>query len=265
LRQSLSDANHPGEFLMESDSIIKYTKASDVERVYRQWSAPDLQKFRLAVGESDLMILASSDCRSLVMEHLKHVRMQIKEYIYHHPLFATTLEPFVSPDPAPEVVQWMIDVSTVAGVGPMAAVAGAVAGAIGRSIAAGIPDLIIENGGDIYFRSSKNRTVSIYAGNSPLSGKVGIVIPPSPEFGICTSAGTVGPSLSFGRADAAVILSTDVALADAVATATANRVTNVADLEKALNFAKGLPGVTGVLVIKDDQLAVWGNIELTSI
>ncbi|MCA1989441.1 MAG: hypothetical protein LDL07_09915, partial [Desulfarculus sp.] len=79
---------------------------------------------------------------------------------------------------------------------------------------------------------------------------------------VCTSSGTVGHSLSLGRADAATILAKDAALADAAATALGNRVRTAADLATALDWAQGVPGVLGALVIKGSQLAAWGEVEL---
>jgi uncharacterized protein len=105
--------------------------------------------------------------------------------------------------------------------------------------------------------------VSVFAGPSPLSERLAIELKPRPEpYGICTSSGTVGPSLSLGRADAAVIISQSAPLADAAATAAANRIRTTADLTLALDFARSITGVEGVLLIKDDKLAVWGNIKL---
>lgn len=145
----------------------------------------------------------------------------------------------------------------------MAAVAGAVAEWVGKAIAKRSRDVIVENGGDIFMRSSRVRKVGIFAGDSPLSNRVALEIrPEQTPLGICTSSGKVGPSLSFGKADAVVVLSPSVSLADAVATACGNLVQTTDDLERALKLASEIPGVSGILVIKDDRLAVWGSIKL---
>lgn len=243
--------------------LSPYRKSNGVERTYRQLSAGDLQKFRICIGESDLMVLAPLDLEKRLKRQLGHFRRQLKQYILDHPGFAETFEPVPRDEQAPELVRWMIAAGIRAGVGPMAAVAGAIAGMLGKNIEAEVRDLIIENGGDIYLRSSRNRVIAVYAGTSVLSNRVGLVIPPTAGMGICTSAGTVGPSVSFGKADAIVILSPDVALADAVATATGNLVKTVHDFQRALAFVQKIPEITGVLIIKDDRMAAWGQIELT--
>lgn len=240
-----------------------YQKHYDVDRDYRSLSAPDLQKFRIVIGESDLLILSSHDIRDEIRRLLRLYRRQLKEFIYKYPVFQTTLTPYPVGPETPELIQRMSEAGTKAGVGPMASVAGAIAGLIGENTGSETPDLIIENGGDIYLRSTEERLIAVFAGNSPFSMKIALKIPPKPDgLGICTSAGTVGPSLSLGKADATVIISPDVALADAMATAVGNTITKTSDLWPAIDFAKKIPGVTGVLLIKDDKMAAWGELTL---
>lgn len=261
MRKSLSDAGYSSKLLMPG--IDEYRKRNDVERFYRSAVASDLNKFRVAVGESDLWILASADIQAQVKKLLTLYRRHLKEYIHNYPGFAATLQPYPADHEAPELVQKMITASAKAGVGPMAAVAGAIAGLIGRDLKNNCPELIIENGGDIYLHTKTPRTISIYAGQSIFSLKLGLQLPPQPDgLGVCTSAGTVGPSLSLGRADAAVIISPDAALADAVATAAANRVQKISDLPAAIELARAVPGITGAVVIKGDKMAAWGSVDL---
>ncbi|MCM8761299.1 MAG: UPF0280 family protein, partial [Candidatus Omnitrophica bacterium] len=150
------------------------------------------------------------------------------------------------------------------GVGPMAAVAGAIAESVGRDLVLYSDEIIIENGGDIFMKTFKKRTLGIYAGeDSPFTGKLAIEVGPAEDgIGICTSSGTVSHSLSFGKSDAVVIISDDTALADAAATAAANILKTPDDLNKAIDFAKGISGVTGVLVMIQDRIGMWGKVVL---
>ena len=110
----------------------------------------------------------------------------------------------------------MIFAAQAAGVGPMAAVAGALAEQVGQRLLKSTSEVIIENGGDIFIGARQILTVGVYAGGSPLSLKLGLRIDPAKGIrGICTSSGTVGHSLSFGKADAVCVLSDSCALADA--------------------------------------------------
>ena len=84
-------------------------------------------------------------------------------------------------------------------------------------------------------------------------------------LGLCTSSGTIGHSLSFGLADAVVILSKSAILADAAATAVGNRVKDKKDLEKAAAFAGSIKGVLGGVIIIKNTLISWGEVELLSL
>ena len=140
---------------------------------------------------------------------------------------------------------------------------GAIAEYVGRDLQPRVQQVIVENGGDIYFSVRDAVKVGVYAGASPLSNRLAVAIAPQGHaFGVCTSSGTVGPSLSLGRADAAMIIAPSAILADAAATAAGNRVQTAADLEAALAWARQIPGVSGVLLIKDDKLALWGECRL---
>lgn len=240
------------------------------ERFYRKdHRQVDLVHFQLALAETDLDIGVckerfSPELVEWVKEMILASRRPLEEYIQRDPGFLSALTPYTVLPDAPLIVQTMAEAGRLAGVGPMAAVAGAVSELLGKSIAKRSRDVIVENGGDIFLRTSRIRRVGIFAGNSPLSNKVAIEIrPDQTPLGICTSSGKVGHSLSFGKADAVVVLSPSVPLADAVATACGNLVQTIDDLERTIEFASEIPGVTGVLVIKDDRLAVWGSVKLS--
>jgi ApbE superfamily uncharacterized protein (UPF0280 family) len=148
-------------------------------------------------------------------------------------------------------------------VGPMASVAGAIAQFVGNELSAFSPEIIIENGGDIFLKSRKDRVVGIYAGKSPLSGRFGLEIEgKETPLGICTSSGTVGHSLSFGRADAAVVVAESALVADAAATAVGNRVSTTGDIDSGLEYARKSKLLKGAVIIKDDKMGIWGDIRI---
>ena len=160
----------------------------------------------------------------------------------------------------------MTTAANLAGVGPMAAVAGAFAEEVGTMLAEQTAEVIVENGGDIYVHVTEPILVGLYAGSSKISGKLALRIKPGQSpLGLCTSSGTVGPSLSFGRADAVVVLSTSTALADAAATALGNLVGSPKDFDRALIAAEQIEGIKGVLLVCDNNIAVRGDLELTRI
>jgi len=236
-------------------------------RTYRQWvTSEDLVAFSVMVNETDLLISAKSDLSSQALEIVQKCRAGLEDYIKGHPLFALTLEPMRVEDNAPAVARNMALAAEAVGVGPMAAVAGAIAREVGTWLLQFSDEVIVENGGDIFMRSLRPRLVGVYAGESPLTGKIAFVIQPEDTpLGVCTSSGTVGHSLSFGLADAVTVFSPSAALADAAATAIGNRVQSAEDIPKAIEFAQHIPGLSGVAIVKGDVLGLWGKIQLRSL
>ena len=234
------------------------------ERFYRKWAkTTGLITQEVIIGETDIFISAEKDIKKTAQRIVKGYRDKIESYIKLNPQFRTSLEPLDLDLHEPDIVKDMIRASKLAGVGPMASVAGAIAEFAGKELLSYSGQIIIENGGDIFLKSDVERTIAIFAGDSPLTGKLFIKIKSQDTpLGICTSSGTVGHSLSFGKADACVIISKSTSLADAVATAMCNRVKRKEDIRSALSFAMSINGVKGTLVIYGKEFGVSGDIEL---
>jgi ApbE superfamily uncharacterized protein (UPF0280 family) len=237
------------------------------ERHYRSWLARDgLVPFRVTVKETDLYILARTSLEREAHEAVINFRHQIEEYIRANPLFQTSLDPLPDDPWAPKIVKELLAASQKAGVGPMAGVAGAVAEFVGRELLAKTPEVVVENGGDIFLQSNTERKIGLFAGESPLTMKVGVRVPPErTPLGICTSSGTVGHSQSFGKADAVCVISPSAALADAAATALGNRVGGKGDIERVLEAGQKITGVEGMVIIVGDALGAWGEYELVEL
>jgi ApbE superfamily uncharacterized protein (UPF0280 family) len=237
------------------------------ERKYRNLLLDQrLTSFQVRVKETDLYLRATRDLSENARQSVLLHRYHIEGYILGHPDFLRSLTPVPPDEFAPPIVRRMIQAGQTAGVGPMAAVAGAMAEAVGEDLLEESPEIMVENGGDIFLACSRETRVGIFAGNSPLSLRVGLVVPAAGHpWGVCTSSGTVGPSLSFGRADAVCILSPSASLADAAATAVGNLVGTPGDLEKGLQKAKAIEGVSGAVIILGEKLAAWGEIKLVEI
>jgi uncharacterized protein len=233
-------------------------------RTYRtRMARRGLVGFRVAIKETDLWVLAGRDLTGEVREVVLQERARLEAYIAAHPAFVTALTPWPDDPFAPGVVQEMIAGAQRVGVGPMAAVAGALAARVGRALAPWSEEVIVENGGDLYLAITAPATVALFAGKSPLSHRIGLRIDPEMSpLGVCTSSGTVGHSLSFGRADAACVVARDAVLADAAATALGNRVREAGDLAAALEWAAGIPEILGAVIIVGDKLGARGQVEL---
>jgi ApbE superfamily uncharacterized protein (UPF0280 family) len=233
-------------------------------RSYRHWIRDaDLVTFNVVAGETDLCISAGTNLKRKARRLVEKYRGALEGYIERHPVFLDALEALPVDGEAPHIVKAMMEAAVRAGVGPMAAVAGAIAEFVGRELAPFTPEIIVENGGDIYLKSLKKRVVGIYAGKSPLTGQLGLEIEAADTpLGICTSSGTVGHSLSYGRADAVISLAGSAALADAAATAVANLIERPADIDSGLERARGIEGLRGVVIIIGGDMGFWGEVRV---
>lgn len=241
----------------------KYT-----DRFYRSFGDHSrLVYYHVEVGESDLWIGidASSANESLpetALELTVEARSDVLKAIEESPDFQTALSPL---EDHPSFPQPMTEASRKAGTGPMAAVAGFIADRVNEGLCSlfSPKKLLVENGGDISAWAEDEIRVGIFAGPSPLSGRLGVTVPClGQRRGICTSSGSVGHSLSFGKADAAVIICESAALADAYATAAANRIHTRCDLSVVIEELKAEPHILGSILIFGEEIAVAGGCPL---
>ena len=233
------------------------------ERTYRSLINKDnLVSYNVKIAESDLFISSDTNLTGSAEKSLIKHRNSLEAYIKNHPKFRTSLLPLPEDDLAPPIIRDMLGKSKICGVGPMAAVAGAVSEFVGYDLLDQTENLIIENGGDIFLKTKNKLTVSIYAGESALSYKVNIIVKPEDSpLGICTSSATVGPSLSFGKADAVCVISKSATLADAAASAIGNRVKSKKDIKTALDYGIKIPGVKGIIIICGNDMGAIGEVE----
>ncbi|WP_346861859.1 UPF0280 family protein [uncultured Draconibacterium sp.] len=241
------------------------------ERTYRtQFNSERFLGFEVKHLETDLWIgvdPASFDekMRSVAQSKIECLRTTFDKYIEKEPFFKKSLKPFQPSEAAPKEAVEMAEAAEKAGIGPMSAVAGLFAREVGQEILQNfsVEELVIENGGDIYLCLKDELVLSVFAGESILSERIGLVIPAKKEaFGICTSAGTVGPSISYGVADAVVVVCDDILLADAFATALGNKVKSPDHVEKVIRQAEKYPEIQSLLIICEDKVGIKGENEM---
>jgi uncharacterized protein len=195
-------------------------------------------------------------------EAIRIHRAALETFILSNPYFQLTLEPYECPENAPEVVRRMTKAGNTMGIGPMSAVAGTISALAVEAMAeAGAAYAVVDNGGDIALINDRPVVVGIYAGQSPIKN-LGLIFEPRDSItGVCTSAGTVGPSISFGMADAAAVFSDDVSLADAAATALGNEVgIGKEAVEASFKAVKEIPGIKGAIVVQGEYIGIWGQV-----
>ena len=239
------------------------------DRTYRDSVRPQdgEVRFQVAVEQTDLLIVAEKDMHAEIASYVSQVRGEIKNWIMFHPEFAESLTPIEVPDSAPDIIRAMSRASALCGVGPMAAVAGAVAQAVGDHFVVDSPNLLVENGGDTYLQSSRERVVALLA--EPDTGAmVGLRLETGAfPVALCASSGTIGHSLSLGSGDLVAVRAKDARLADAAATALCNLLQSEADIDRVLKQAKALAeyGLEGVFAQFDKKIAAWGELELVAL
>jgi hypothetical protein len=233
---------------------------------YRKAISQKLVCWRTEHRETELFVCAQERLETQAYNAVVQLRAVLDGYIKKHPHFGSSLLPVEPLRDAPSVIADMCRAGKAAGVGPMAAVAGAFAAHVGRDLLIYTSEVVVENGGDVFMKTEEQRTVGIYAGCSPVSMKLGIVVDScETPVAVCTSSGTVGPSLSFGCADAAVVVSHDACLADACATRLGNEIRSAADISRALNMIAAIPGVTGAVAVVGEACGAVGDIMLTAL
>lgn len=224
------------------------------------------QKAHFQFKQTIVTILADkAEYIDAAKEEILKSRLIIENYIAQNPFFEVTLEAYEADKNAPPLIQEMIEAGHTFGIGPMSAVAGTIAGAAVRKMKrCGASFALVDNGGDmaIFNKTDRPTVVGVYAGTGGIQN-LGFSVAPSDEIiGICTSSGTVGPSVSFGKADAAVIFSKNLPLADAAATALGNALkdTGAENIEKALSVVSNVDGIDGAVLIQGGDIGFVGKV-----
>ncbi len=256
------------------------------QRQYRERCAPRQGErvFQIVRGESDLRILVGGgqeeqtqqELAAHMCQTLERLRADVSSWARVYPEFRTSLAPLPLPENAPQVIQRMYAGAALAAVGPFAAVAGTISQMLVEAHKEQFSDIIVENGGDVYMHSSKERVVALLAQPQSVENAEDSAHDGTAYLGLrfteqdfplalCASSATIGHSLSLGRGELAVVRARDGALADAVATAMGNRLKGASSVQQALDFGQSIEGVEGLFVQCDDALGLWGAMELVAL
>lgn len=222
-----------------------------------------LIKEAFSIKETNCTIISDSEeAISAAISSIKHNRRLLEAYVSNHYEFLYSLTP-IHITKGPKIVKLMAQVSEKAGVGPMAAVAGALADlAVKDMLKTGCKVAVVEDGGEISAVSDRPIDVALMAGKHPLSKKIGFRLEEFP-IGVATSSAIYSHALSFGEAEAVTIFAENAALADAVSTAIGNLVKgdhHQIAVKKAIEKAMSIEGVKGAMIIYRNQVGFGGCI-----
>jgi hypothetical protein len=212
------------------------------------------------IKQTAVTIISERDHIGTAKDAIFDARSQIEDKIAQDPYFAITYEPYAASPDDGIVVKKMCSSSFPASVGPMAAVAGAVAEyAVMKMRDAGAEYAIVDNGGDIALICDRDIYIGMYAGTE--HERLSLRIPPTNDIlGICSSSASVGPSVSFGRSDISTVISDDVSLADACATALGNLIKGRKGMEEHLETICEIDGIIGCLAYCDGMIGMCGDV-----
>lgn len=235
-----------------------------MKRFYREWiKIEGLEKFQVRVEQSDLMILAEKRLEKEALDLLLQARSQLEGYIQQNNAFLTSLVP-LPPDPfAPPIVREMMEAAVAFQVGPMAAVAGAIAEFVAKGLLPYSRQVIVENGGDIYAEMNRPLRVGLLPWLEGRSSQIKIEIPKAcMPVSICSSSSKIGHSISFGDADLACIVARSGSMADAAATLAGNLLKKGADINSLIEKFKGHPAILGGVFVYAGKIAFWGGLRI---
>jgi ApbE superfamily uncharacterized protein (UPF0280 family) len=223
----------------------------------------NLFKENFALKETQCTIISDKQhAIQIAVESIKRNKRELEIYTRANPKFLYTLKPVTAPD-KPLVAKLMALAAKKADVGPMAAVAGAIADlAVEDMTREGCEVAVVEDGGEISAMSNTSIDVAVASGDEPLSKRFGFRLKDFP-IGVATSSGRFSHALSFGDAEASTIFCKTAALADAAATAVGNMVKgeNVQiAIKKGISRGLSIEGVEGVLIIYKGQVGTAGKI-----
>ncbi|MBO3840528.1 MAG: UPF0280 family protein [Candidatus Brockarchaeota archaeon] len=219
---------------------------------------------RTTYKEADLLIASESiSTINIGLSRFIEERNSIQSFLDKNPEFIYALEPLDFKGELPLAISLSVESSKKAGVGPMASLPGALADlALESMLRSGAENAIVENGGEISMKMNRKTIVGVYTGRI---FNFGLILDNSSygKIGISTSSSRVSHALSFGDADAVVVIAENAALADAVSTRVGNAVKSGCSqsMEEAVKLACSINGVKGCVVYSNDLISFGGNVK----
>ncbi|MDD5659628.1 MAG: UPF0280 family protein [Actinomycetota bacterium] len=219
--------------------------------------------WKVSYKYSDLFIVSSTDISLKIPYAITGFYDIVEEFIKNNPVFAKTYNAFKVDEQFPEIIKKMCIASEIFNVGPMASIAGAVCEFMAAKLSQKNSYLAIENGGDIYIKSKHDIIAGLFLKSKYFKENLKIRI--KKEFlpcGIASSSGTLGHSVSLGKSDLAAVVCKSPIFADSAATAIGNMIDTKNDINKTLDHFKTFDMILGMVIIKDDEIGLYGKIEL---
>lgn len=218
------------------------------------------------VEESDCTVVTNYEpAIKKAMTQLVQDRAILKFFVKNNPVWQNSFVPMHTKDPAP-IIELMEESAEICDVGPMAAVAGALADRMQMVMLENkhVQVAVVEDGGEIAINSAEDIVIALYVLSNSLKAKLGFKFAGgSTAVGLGTSSGQFGHSISLGEADTATIFAKNAALADAAATKICNAVKgedHEKSILKGLDLADKIDGLYGVFITRGKFIGKKGKI-----
>jgi ApbE superfamily uncharacterized protein (UPF0280 family) len=255
---------------MADKNEMKIRRVSPISSVYadrdiyrNKISAEGRYSFRVDYKYSGLYIMCDRDISRELEESVLSFYRDIEMTIAGQPDFEKSLVPIKARKDLPLIIKDMCSAGGIFNVGPMASVAGALCDHLAKNLSGRCSFLMVENGGDVYIKSSSPFELGIFTKNISFKDKLTLLIEArQTPCGICSSSGNFGHSLSLGKSDLVTVLSKTATIADAAATAIANTIISEEDIDKAITRFKEYEEIEGLIIIKNKRIGLWGKFQL---
>lgn len=212
---------------------------------------------------SDILISSDKDISAKISGPLQSFYDDLEGIIKKDSSFYNSLKPISIKDYYTPEAGLMRDAAELFGVGPMATVAGAVCEYLADNLLKYCEKLVIENGGDTLVVTDEKINIGLYVKNRYFNDSITIQTRSAKgRFSVCSSSSTFGHSMSLGKCDLAVAMADSAVYADAAATSIANSVKDIRDIDGMIKHYSTFDQLTGIVVIKDKKIGLWGNLKL---
>jgi len=240
--------------VLPADHVVDYRTRVSLKNRF-SW----IVKYRF----SDIFISSDKDIHDKIASSITSFYKDIDKVIESDKPFARSLRPLKAKKYYPEIIKKMCHASSIFDVGPMASVAGAVCEYLAKDLAGYYDELIIENGGDTLMITDKDPSIGLYVKNKYFDDSIGLkVTSKEKKVSVCSSSSTFGHSYSEGKCDLAAAFSSSAIYADSAATSIANKTKEIKDIKKNIKYFSGFEGISGIVIIKENKIGIWGDVEL---
>ncbi|MCA1841437.1 MAG: hypothetical protein LC723_14130 [Actinobacteria bacterium] len=191
---------------------------------------------------------------------LRHFEM-IESYVVGHPGFKTSFVPVTVKPQSPPIVRAMAEAAEAAGVGPMVGLPGALVEAIARDLSSLSKEVIVACEGDAFIIGDRVANFVVEPPRESSSG-IGVRLHVQGTSAFYSSGGRSKIAPYIGNARGVAVVAKHGAMAGCIGSAMGYAMHRPQDVERALDVARTSDGVVGALVLAEDRIGVWGEIEL---